>query len=459
MRYTGLTDEEVEMTADIVDAGASEPALAGRRPLLPSADPFHRPPKGYAAKAPGTILRSRKIELALFGVVPQQVCAWQLLYRSSDMHGTPEAAITTVLLPQDADPSQDRPLLAFQTAMDAVTERCSPSYALRYGARALGSVTQFEWLLVANALRRGWAVSIADHEGPRGNFGAPREPGYRALDGMRAALRFAPLGLRPDTRIAAWGYSGGGMASSWTVEMAPTYAPELDIAGAVLGAPVGDPGAVFARLNGTSYAGLPAIVISALRRLYPALGALLQNELTLDGHRFVARAETSTPFGAIFGLANKRMDDYLTRPLDEVIATPEFQAMFDDLRLGNSTPTCPLLVVQPVHDQVIHMDGIDGQVDRYRRGGALVSYVRDRLSEHFSLLPLSTPLSLDWLADRLAGQPVSDEGDSTVWSVAASPAAARGLLEMMVTAAKVALGRPLRQESAAAAPIAPARAA
>ncbi|MFG1790478.1 lipase family protein [Nocardia sp. NPDC049149] len=448
------------MTADAIGGVESEPALAAdRKPLLPSTDPFLRPPKGYAAQPPGTVLRTRQIELALFGVVPQQVSAWQLLYRSSDMHGTPEVAITTVLLPLDADPREDRPLLAFQTAMDAVAERCSPSYALRYGARALGSVTQFEWLLVANALRRGWAVTIADHEGPRGNFGAPREPGYRALDGIRAALRFAPLGLRQDTRIAVWGYSGGGMASAWTVEMAPSYAPELDIVGAVLGAPVGDPGQVFARLNGGKYAGLPAIVIAALRRLYPALGAVLQNELTLDGHRFVARAESSTPFGAIFGLANKRMDDYLGRPLDEVIDTPEFQAMFDDLRLGNSTPTCPLLVLQPVHDQVIHMDGIDGQVDRYRRGGALVTYVRDRLSEHFSLLPLSTPLSLEWLADRLAGQPAGDGGDTTVWSVAASPTGARGLLEMVVTVAKVALGRPLRQESEPVARIATARAA
>ncbi|MFI6042233.1 lipase family protein [Nocardia sp. NPDC051321] len=447
------------MTADVIGTADTEPVLADGKPLLPSSDPFHRPPKGFAAKPPGTILRSRKIELALFGVVPQQVSAWQLLYRSCDMHGTPEAAVTTVLLPVDADPREDRPLLAFQTAMDAVTEKCSPSYALRYGARALGSVTQFEWLLVANALRRGWAVSIADHEGPRGNFGAPREPGYRALDGVRAAQRFAPLGLGPHTPVAVWGYSGGGMASAWMVEMAPTYAPELDIVGAVLGAPVGDPGQVFARLNGTSYAGLPAIVIAALRRLYPVLGAMLQNELTLDGRRFVARAETATPFGAIFGLANKRMDDYLSRPLDEVIATPEFQAMFDDLRLGNSTPTCPLLVLQPIHDQVIHMDGIDGQVERYRRGGAHVSYVRDRLSEHFSLLPLATPISLAWLADRLAGQPVSDEGDHTVWSVAASLTGARGLYEMMVTAAKVALGRPLRQESAPVARIDRARAA
>ncbi|WP_216913835.1 lipase family protein [Nocardia noduli] len=420
-------------------------------PPLPSADPFYRPPRGFAAKSPGTILRSRAIELALFGLVPQRVSAWQLLYRSSDMHGAPEAAVTTVLLPEGADPDVDRPLLAFQSAMDAVAEKCSPSYALQRGAKAIGAVTQFEWLLVANALRRGWAVSIADHEGPHGNFGAPREPGYRVLDGIRAALAFTPLDLHADTPVGVWGYSGGGMASSWVVEMAPTYAPELRIVGAVLGSPVGDPGEVFTRLNGTPFAGLPAIVIAALRKLYPVLGAVVRDELTMDGHRFVARAERATPLWAILSLANQKMGDYTTgRRLEEILAAPEFTAMFDDLRLGNSTPTCPLLVVQPIHDQVIHMDGVDGQVRRYREGGAHVTYVRDRLSEHFSMLVMATPISLDWLGDRLAGAPVTPDRDTTVWSVLASATGLRGLLEMATTTAKVVLGRPLRQESASA---------
>lgn len=200
------------MTANVIGTVDPEPASAAdHKPPLPSQDPFHRPPKGFGAKMPGTILRSRKIDLALFGIVPQQVSAWQLLYRSCDLHGAPEAAVTTVLLPIGAEPDEDRPLLAFQTAIDAVTEKCSPSYALRHGADALGSVTQLEWLLVANALRRGWAVTIADHEGPHGNFGAPREPGYRTLDGIRAALRFAPSDSAP---TPAW-RCGGTPAAAW----------------------------------------------------------------------------------------------------------------------------------------------------------------------------------------------------------------------------------------------------
>ncbi|MBF6328969.1 lipase family protein [Nocardia transvalensis] len=431
-----------------VDSASGRAEATGtRRPLPPSKDPFLRPPTDLAARPPGTILRSRPVEVALLGLVPQQVSAWQLLYRSNDLHGRPEAAVTTVLLPAGADPAEQRPLLAFQSAIDAVTDRCAPSYALRRGAFAPGSITQLEWLLVANALRRGWAVSIADHEGRHGAFGAPREPGYRALDGIRAALRFEPLGLHSATPIAVWGYSGGGMASSWLVEMAPTYAPELDIVGAVLGAPVGDPLQVFIRLNGGRYAGFPAIVIAALRNVYPALTRVIDEDLTARGLRMVESAARLTPIVALARLANQNVADHLHRPLEEVLDEPGLRAMFDDMRLGGSTPACPLLVVQPVHDQIIHVDGIDGQVDRYRRGGAAVAYVRDRLSDHFSLLPLTTPLSLDWLADRIAGRPVTDTTTRTVWSVAAAPGSWRGLLEMIGTATRVALGRPLRQES------------
>jgi alpha-beta hydrolase superfamily lysophospholipase len=445
--------KEVAMTvnADVirkVDAVVDRVGtFAAGRPRPPSQDPFLHPPADLAAVAPGTVLRSRPVQLALFGLVPQQVSAWQLLYRSTDLDGLPEVAVTTVLLPAGADPSRPRPLLAFQSAIDAVTDRCAPSYALRYGAVAPGSITQLEWVLVANALHRGWAVGIADHEGLLGRFGAPREPGYRALDGIRAALRFAPLGLHADTPVAVWGYSGGGMASSWLVEEAPTYAPELNIVGAVLGAPVGDPGAVFLQLNGGRYAGFPAIVIAALLHVYPALGTALGTDLTPEGHRLIMRAARLAPILALPRLAYRNVADFLNRPLEEILAEPGMQAMFDDLRLGGTAPHCPVLVVQPLHDKVIHADGVDGQVERYRRGGATVTYVRDRLSDHFSLLPLATPMSLDWLADRIAGLPVSDTTTRTVWSVAANRRSWRGLLEMLGTATRVTLGRPLRQGS------------
>ena len=65
------------------------------RPLLPPDDPFYEPPPGFQHAQPGTVLRSRDVELAFVGLIPQPVTAIQLLYRTTDMNGNPEATVTT----------------------------------------------------------------------------------------------------------------------------------------------------------------------------------------------------------------------------------------------------------------------------------------------------------------------------------------------------------------------------
>src|ERR1700733_12172717 len=182
------------------------------RPLLPAQDPFYTPPDGFQHSTPGTVLRSRDVKLAFLGLIPQKVTATQLLYRSTDMNGQPAAAVTTVVVPAERDVNRPCPILSYQCAIDAVAGRCFPSYAMRRGAKAVGSLAQIEFLLVAAALAEGWAVSVPDHEGTDGTWGAPREPGYHILDGLRAALSFDRLGLSEEAPVGLWGYSGGGLA-------------------------------------------------------------------------------------------------------------------------------------------------------------------------------------------------------------------------------------------------------
>ncbi|BCI88786.1 hypothetical protein NIIDMKKI_39920 [Mycobacterium kansasii] len=146
------------------------------RPLLPCDDPFYQAPAGYQHAEPGTVLRSRDVELAFLGLIPQSITATQLLYRTTDMNGNPEATVTTVILPAEAAPGQTCPLLSYQCAIDAITSRCFPSYALRRRAKGLGSLTQLELLLITAAVAEGWAVSVPDHEGVRGLWGLRMNP-------------------------------------------------------------------------------------------------------------------------------------------------------------------------------------------------------------------------------------------------------------------------------------------
>lgn len=413
----------------------------GIRPFLPDDDPFYDPPPGFAAAAPGTVLRSRDVELAFLGLIPQRVIATQLLYRTCDMNRQPEATVTTVMAPADALPTDDRPLLSYQCAIDAMASRCFPSYALRRRAAAVGALPQLEFFLIAAALAEGWAVSVPDHEGPKGMWGAPYEPGYCVLDGIRAAVSYQRLGLRATSPVGLWGYSGGGLATAWAAEMSAEHAPELNIVGAVLGSPVGDLGATFRRLNGTLFSGLPALVVAALARTYPDLDRVIKEHATDEGRALLSSLEKMTTLAAIVRLANRDMDSLVHPPLEEILDMPEVQYVFDNIKLGTAIPTPPVLLIQAVHDELIAVDDIDTLADTYSAGGADVTYHRDMFCEHFLLHPLSAPMALQWLTDRFAGRPLTDHLVRTKFPTLFNPSTYRGMWRLAVIAAKVVSGK------------------
>jgi Secretory lipase len=411
------------------------------RPLLPCHDPFYQPPPGYQHAEPGTVLRSRDVELAFLGLIPQPVTATQLLYRTMDMNGKPEAAVTTVIVP--AEPGRERacPLLSYQCAIDAVSSRCFPSYALRRRAKALGSLSQFELVLVTAALAEGWAVSVPDHEGVQGIWGTPYEPGYRVLDGIRAALSSERIAVSPAAPIGLWGYSGGGLASAWAAEMCGEYAPELDIVGAVLGSPVGDLGNTFRRLNGGLLAGLPAMVVAALVHAYPDLDRVIKEHTNDEGRALLDQLETMTTVEAVLRMAGRDMGDYLDEPLEDILSTPEVRQVFDSIKLGAAVPTPPVLIVQAVHDYLIDVNDIDALADAYSAGGARVTYHRDAFNEHMVLHPLSAPMTLRWLTDRFARRPLTEHLIRTTWPTMFHPMTYIGMARLVRIAAKVITGR------------------
>ncbi|WP_082843885.1 lipase family protein [Nocardia salmonicida] len=426
------------------------PATRHDAPVLPPDDPFYDTPLGIAALAPGTVVRSRPVELALFGVIRQRITAWQLLYRTCDLDGAPEVSVTTVLLPWGAS-ARPRPLVSFQCAIDAVAPQCFPSYVLRRGAWTIGSIAPLELPIIAMALERGWAVSVPDHEGLGGRFGAAREPGYRALDGIRAALDFAPMALTPTTSVALWGYSGGGLATAWAAELAAEYAPELNIVGAAAGSPVGDPAAAFERLNGGWFAGFPAAFIAGLRQAYPELGAVLHDHLDARYRGLLGEAEERSTFALLLRFARRDVTGHLRGGMAELLAEPVLRRILADIEPGTRAPAAPLLIVQGVNDEVIAVADIDAHVRRYQRAGATVRYLRVRRGSHLSLEFLIVPAILDWLTDRFAGDP-APTGTCTVASVARSPRALRTHLAFVRTVLRMLGGMPIGGTETGASP-------
>ncbi len=70
-------------------------------------------------------------------LIPQPITATQLLYRTTNMYGNPEATVTTVIVPANA--LGQTTLLSYQCAIDAMS---SHLFSIIYRRRARWSPTQ-----------------------------------------------------------------------------------------------------------------------------------------------------------------------------------------------------------------------------------------------------------------------------------------------------------------------------
>ncbi len=411
---SALTAAVTVATALLLGGVTAAPAVA--EPPVPQADPFYQPPAGFESAAPGDVLRSRPVQLAVATILPVHVRSWQLLYRTTDLNGQPTVAVSTVALPEGANPRNHRPLVSHQFYYDSAAPQCAPSYVLQQGTGLTGLEgihSNSEYLALAASISEGYAISIPDYEGLNGHLAVAKEPGYMVLDGVRAAERFAPLGLDgANTPVALWGYSGGGMGSGWAAELQPSYAPELTMKGAALGAPVSDVQSLL-HVNGSMFASLIGIGISSLRNAYPKFAATTEKYLTPEGLALMDRtAHQCLPRNAL----TQMFVDYqklLTIPIEQYLALPDIREVFDQTVLGKTAPTMPMFVYQGVLDEAVPVTTNDKLVQEYCDAGASVRYKRDHLSEHLTLVTMGMADTFDWIKGRLAPNAPAQTGCRT----------------------------------------------
>ena len=373
-------------------------------PLPPTQDPFYQPPAGYQSAAPGTILRSRTIDAAAFATAPLNVQAWQVLYRTTDGLGNPEATVTTILEPHNPRPGL--PLLSYQAAEDSPAAQCAMSYQYQLHGGTSNYVAQAEILLIDAAIAKGWAVTVPDYEGPNSAYVAGRQAGQAVLDAVRATENFSAAGLNGvHTRVGLWGYSGGALASGWASELQPDYAPELAIKGVAEGGLPVDPAHVLANINGGPFAGIAMSGIAGMSQAYPQLADFLHTYLTPAGTTAFAKAATQCNPQNASSFAFTNVYSYFTVP--DPLNMPVPQQILAADNLGQHTPTAPLFVYQSQHDELVPPADVDAVVQTYCAQGAAVTFHRDLLSEHVALALTGAPDALNWLSDRLSGTPAA----------------------------------------------------
>ncbi|MEU6559403.1 lipase family protein [Nocardia nova] len=417
-------------------------------PALPDSDPFYNPPPDVvAATPPGGIIAVRQINVANYGLLPVNVDAWLVSYRSNDHLDHPVGAVATLLKPRGTSKSP-RKLLSTQIAEDSPGVNCAPSYALQQwsaGPTLLGqSVAPAEFLMAQSGLAQGWAVVVPDHEGPKGAYAAGPLGGRITLDAIRAAESFQPLEVAADSPVALYGYSGGSMPTGWAAELHKTYAPELNIVGVAEGGVGADLGMTLTMADNQATSGLVLAAIMGLSHEYPEFAAYLDQRMNPLGKTLtaaksglcVAYTAALLPFLNLKGLINTAGDPLNDPPVASVIA---------DTKMGKTVPDVPMFVWQSDWDEILPKPATTALVNTYCQDpSARVQYTTDLLSEHGAAAVTGGPGALLWLRDRLDGVPV--EGGCHAHdavTMLAEPGALGSAAQIVGTALAGALNAPI----------------
>ncbi|MFE4460047.1 lipase family protein [Nocardia tengchongensis] len=390
-------------------------------------DPFYTPPANLSSLPNGAIIRQRNVQpIPIIGGV-----AKQLAYKTLNSKDQPILTVTTLFTPNGCGGSGSASgsgtgsasgsasgsggggdcvgagkLISYQHATNSLGMKCQPSVIFG-GNNVINSLTVLTPFL-QETLKRGYTVSVPDHNGPLSSFIAGNTEGHSVLDGIRASEN--SLGLPADTEVALVGQSGGAHATAWGAQLQPSYAPELNVISAAMAGPPLDILATGRQNNGknTSYLYFAAVV--ALFREYP-------QETDPNGFFTEHGKDVVKQFGdacmlkeglSPSGFGTQTLQSLTNWPDsdDPIPHWPKAQAIgeLNQAARPGQIPKAPMLIVQGDADGIVPTDSTTAMVGKYCAAGATVDYQIvpgghvDVSIDHWGQL-------LDYTADRFAHKP------------------------------------------------------
>lgn len=385
------------------------PARAATRRALPSQDPFYsysgsRP---LNAIAPGTVLRQRSVQVALGPGNATPVGAEQLLYRTTGQRGQPTVTVTTVLTPATTPPLPR--IVNYLSFYDGLGSECDPSYTLAGGDAGDSTYQQEadeEQLLIGWYLSQGDIVTVPDFEGTHLAWMTGRESGYGALDGVRATESYLRVG--PATEVGLAGYSGGAVAADWASELAPAYAPRLNLVGVAEGGIPANYVDHFAYINGS--AEYSAAIPGELLGLSRGYGVDLSHYLSPYG-RHVVEQESRTCIASDFGRYVLTIRSIMRPAYADLFRAEPFASMLRDQTMGTARthPREPLLMgvgnVDGKGDGAMVAGDVKALARHYCREGVPVDYQEYSGASHVEAGAFFDPQTGPFLQARFAGAP------------------------------------------------------
>nr|WP_067693963.1 lipase family protein [Nocardia jejuensis] len=391
---------------------------------------FYTPPAQFDT-TPGAIIRTADMPVLLAppsAAVEWPVPAQRVLYTSRLQDDSPVAVSGTYI--DSTRPWQgagDRPTIVIAPGTVGQGTQCAPSLAFSTGLYAdLGrlSVSANQEAISAVAWNLlGARVFVTDYIGlgtPGVHTYANRlEEAHAVLDAARAAHNLSGSG--PGTPLALWGYSQGGGATAAAAELAPLYAPELNLKGTWSGAPPSDLTAVVRQIDGNLIGAAIGFAINGFLARYPELAQDIDKVITPAGRTLLDTVKTECVADIIAKQPFTKTSDLTVdgRPLIEHLQDlPNAVKVIRDQRIGTLTPAGPVLMTSGINDDTIPYAQVRQLALDWCDKGATVTFRTNNLppiapgttfANHFGpelIDGFGTNNAISYLLDRLAGKPL-----------------------------------------------------
>ena len=185
------------------------------------------------AVGPGSLISAMTMPNFLDAASSRDLRAARVVYRSTNGDTGAETQVSgAVFTPKGEPPPGGWPVVALAHGTTGIEHQCAPSLSKNLWSLSDPVLAYIKW---------GYAVALADYQGLGEDGVHPymdaKTAGLNVIDSVRA-LRHTFTGT--SSRWFAFGASQGGAAAWAADEQAKTYAPELELVGAVANGPSAD---------------------------------------------------------------------------------------------------------------------------------------------------------------------------------------------------------------------------
>lgn len=381
--------------------GEAEPEIEYNPP--PTEDPWYDAPEGWEDAEPGTVLKTRPEGLA---DCPIAYCAgtYQFLYKSADTHNNDSWAVATIFYSNITAPGCDDPenmddcvqaVVTYDVAYDSSSLDGSPSYLMQWGD---------PYGEMVDLLKRAYFVMLPDYEGPKAAYCSGPQAGRATLDAIRGIKNVGhEVGIKTDTaKYTIWGYSGGAFAAGLTAEMAEEYAPELEIAGAIVGGTAPNITSAFLKMNGQDTAGLVINGLIGITAQWEEERAFMMDRLKKEGPYNATgffRATGFASFYVLYGYAGQDVYNYFENGEEDILQGPIRQLFDTEGAMGiHGIPNMPTFIYKAEVDEMSGIEETDVMVDYFCENGANILYHRNSLGDHNKELWAGRLRALDFIS-------------------------------------------------------------